>query len=332
MRLDTPTPFHTIMMPMSWSPVNDVCSELLEDIRKIRLNFSILVGWVDEVDQSKVLEDVVTEEAAINFFMDMFGVTNLSNLVGEITFFHELSSTMNAEICGRSFIQMKKDRKVVETVQQHRIEALVKFLMHIGDPAVLCDDPKPIDITWTKLREEAMKSRMRPFAAEFLQVIATVYENWKPGSHHQDTKFNKQKLLSDIQEIKKLQEVLTEIDDDKRQALAEDITGRILLVCWHGMSLEIARVLEKVADYFSMSDEVITSPLGESRVNDVQKIGCILSQAASSTLDDGLDPLQRMMHDAADSVSKYQLLLTALTNQAALNNASTESMPNGRSY
>ncbi|KAI6133664.1 hypothetical protein EV401DRAFT_31807 [Pisolithus croceorrhizus] len=303
---------------------------------------------------------IVTVEAAIKFFMNLFGVNNFKFFIGEISFFSELPSIMATETCGKTCIgtggvsmdsemssadcgsgsglptwHVMEDRQVTETVEEERIEALVECVKHIGSS--FARDVTHIYVPGTKLWEEAIKWRLRPFAAEFLRLVATVYKKWKPRqfSYKQDTKFDKQKFLTDIQEIKKLQEILTEIDDDnngnrgnddERRALMEDITGRILLTCWQGISFEVVRIVEKVVNRLFDKEDMGWKTVAKDRIHN---IGWVLSQAASSVLDDGLDPLQRMMHDAADGVAKHQLLLAQLDGWASPNYGSAEKMRKG---
>ncbi|KAI6154127.1 hypothetical protein BKA82DRAFT_487329 [Pisolithus tinctorius] len=90
-------------------------------------------------------------------------------------------------------------------------------------------------------------------------------------------------------------------------------------------------MLDKVADRFLNDGAITMAPdLVQSRRHRLFNIGRILSQVASSNLDDGLDPLQRMMDDAADGVSKYQLILAELARRSEKMNA-TKNVLNGRS-
>lgn len=319
------------MKPTSLYSVN-VCSELMADLWNIRFKFSELVGWVPYV--------VGTVEAATKYFMDMFGVSNFHNFIGEITFFKELTLIMGSDVSGRLCTgeDRKEDEQVTEVAQEQRINASVKYLVQIKD-SWLDIEPRFSHPTRAKLWEEAMKWRLEPVAAKLLRVIGTAYE---PSDSHstQGLKFSKQELLSNLQEIKKLQETLAEIDDDngnnnnnnaKRRALVEDVAGRILLTFWRGISSEVSHMLDKVADRF-LNDEAITMTpdLVQSRRHRLFNIGRILLQVASSNSDDGLDPLQRMMDDAADGVSKYQLILAELARRSEKTNA-TKNVLNGRS-
>ncbi|KIO05187.1 hypothetical protein M404DRAFT_535179 [Pisolithus tinctorius Marx 270] len=56
-----------------------------------------------------------------------------------------------------------------------------------------------------------------------------------------------------------------------------------------------------------------------ARAHRVSNIGRIFMEAVGYVPDDGLDSLRRMMHDAADGVSKHQLLLAEQAERAAQN-------------
>ncbi|KAI5984777.1 hypothetical protein EDC04DRAFT_1624349 [Pisolithus marmoratus] len=53
-----------------------------------------------------------------------------------------------------------------------------------------------------------------------------------------------------VQEIKTLQAKLNEtVDEDEQRALEEDVTGKILWLCWCGICAEVEELLPKVVDY-----------------------------------------------------------------------------------
>ncbi|KAI6001712.1 hypothetical protein EDC04DRAFT_2789162 [Pisolithus marmoratus] len=53
-----------------------------------------------------------------------------------------------------------------------------------------------------------------------------------------------------VQEIEALQAKLDEtVDEDEQRALEEDVTGRILWLCWCGICAEVDELLPKVLDY-----------------------------------------------------------------------------------
>ncbi|KAI6041697.1 hypothetical protein EDC04DRAFT_2666400 [Pisolithus marmoratus] len=53
-----------------------------------------------------------------------------------------------------------------------------------------------------------------------------------------------------FREIEALQAKLDEtVDEDEQRALEEDVTGKILWLCWCGIRAEVDELLRKVVDY-----------------------------------------------------------------------------------
>lgn len=155
-----------------------------------------------------------------------------------------------------------------------------------------------------------------PFAAVFLQIISTIYEKWEPSSCGLDTKFDRCNFLSVVEEIKMLQKTLSGTNEDHlRHAMVEDIAGKILLICWHGVTSEITQVLRKVIDCY-VNGATVEQHMQTSRANNVHKVGMVLRNVINYTPDDGQGPLERVIGDAAEGTSKYQLLLAELAEQA----------------
>ncbi|KAI6004962.1 hypothetical protein EDC04DRAFT_2784504 [Pisolithus marmoratus] len=67
-----------------------------------------------------------------------------------------------------------------------------------------------------------------------------------------DRTFN---VPSMVQEIEALQAKLDETEgEDEQRALEEDITGKILWLCWSGICAEADELLQKVEDYIQRED------------------------------------------------------------------------------
>ncbi|KAI5992318.1 hypothetical protein F5J12DRAFT_860559 [Pisolithus orientalis] len=189
-----------------------------------------------------------------------------------------------------------------------RIQALVNFLMQFDDRRVRFNLGTDSDSKFSnhpslchmKLWEKATELRLAPFSAEILQVIATTYSDWKPGSCRLGTKFDRQKFLSGVEQVWTLRKTLDRtINDFERQALVEDIAGKILLICWHGVTSEIVQVLREVADQYVKQ--------GKQKVS---TFGRVFREVTNYVPDHGpVSPLQQMMNDAAHGISKHQLSL-----------------------
>lgn len=114
-----------------------------------------------------------------------------------------------------------------------------------------------------------------------------------------------------VEEVGELREKLLLVrSDSERRALEEDITGKILLACWCGVCLEIEQVLEKVVDRFV--DKTLTEEERTVRAMALVNIGNTFLDVHEETHDGSLDPLLRMMRDAAAGVPKHLLLSTSI--------------------
>ncbi|KAI6138271.1 hypothetical protein BKA82DRAFT_615227 [Pisolithus tinctorius] len=104
-----------------------------------------------------------------------------------------------------------------------------------------------------------------------------------------------------VQEIKELQVKLDATDDeDEQRALEEDVTGKILWLCWCGICAEVDQLLPEVVDYCRREGCMIG----------LSEVGCIIAGTHTEPNDDRAH-LQRIMLDAGAGTSKYQLLLAA---------------------
>lgn len=289
-QLQTSTPLHTALTPIYWCPVPP-CPELVRVLKDVRRNFFVLVGRLGEPNDSS---QTATIENAAKFFVDVFGGDNFKDFIGEITFFRELPSMAAGEIGSKAWA--KTDNTAAISWEQ-RVEALSRYLMEINAPHIR-----------SKLRKRETEWRSNPFGVEFLQTIGAIYREWKPGSLRRDDVLGSCELLTKTEEIEKLQEALDGTSDkDERRTLMEDMTGKILSICWRGISLEIKRVLGTVTDRF-VNDSATGKHVQKARADHVYKIGHVFKEMTHHLPDYGLDPLRRIMHDARAGVSKHQYL------------------------
>lgn len=98
-------------------------------------------------------------------------------------------------------------------------------------------------------------------------------------------------------------------DDNERRAMMEDIAGKILLTCWQGISSEITQVLGEVINQYVNGEASKGAAEHVQQAQHISNIGRILQEVIEYIPGNGLDTLQRIMNDAADGISKYQLLL-----------------------
>lgn len=89
-------------------------------------------------------------------------------------------------------------------------------------------------------------------------------------------------------------------DDDERRALEEDVTGKVLWLCWCGICQEAEQLLPEVVNYIRK----------EGMTDGLKDIGFIIKGLCTYP-DDNQAHLQRIMIDAGTGTSKHQLLLGA---------------------
>ncbi|KAI6038279.1 hypothetical protein EDC04DRAFT_2896691 [Pisolithus marmoratus] len=311
-KFDTTTPLCSLMTPMSWRQVSS-STELVETLRNIRGYFAVLTGFAGEFDGPDRSNELVNLKHAVEFLTDIFGGGNFNDFIGKITFFNELPTMFKTGVSNEPRVEVDDHGGVLsfvkagETTWEQRIEGLVRFLAQIDDRELDAD----LGITafdQTELWVKAIELRSTPFA--FLRTFATTYQEWKPESQKRRIEFDKHKFLSKVEEIKALQAVLARIDDEnERRTLAEDMAGKVLLICWDGITIETEQVLEEAATRF-VNDEASDQGARIARARRISNVGKIFMKAAGYIAALGLNPLRRMMHDAADGISKHQLLLT----------------------
>lgn len=105
-----------------------------------------------------------------------------------------------------------------------------------------------------------------------------------------------------VQEIEALRVKLDAAEDeDEQRALEEDVTGKILWLCWCGICAEVDELLPKVVDYFRQNNIDGLSYMESIMMPEIHP--CEPS-------DDQVH-LRRIMLDAGARTSKHQLLLAA---------------------
>ncbi|KAI6025504.1 hypothetical protein EDC04DRAFT_236591 [Pisolithus marmoratus] len=113
-----------------------------------------------------------------------------------------------------------------------------------------------------------------------------------------DRQFNTHSM---VQEIKEFQAKLDVTDDeDEQRALEEDLTGKILWLCWCGICAEVDQLLPEIVNHCRREGYTIG----------LSEVGCIISGMRTES-DDDRAHLERIMLDAGAGTSKHQLLLAA---------------------
>ncbi|KAI6019177.1 hypothetical protein EDC04DRAFT_2738583 [Pisolithus marmoratus] len=114
-------------------------------------------------------------------------------------------------------------------------------------------------------------------------------------------------------------------DEHERRTLVEDTVGKILSACWRGVACEIMQVLREVVNRY-VNDERVDKPKVPAR--QLSLIGLIFGRVIDHIPGD--NPLQRIMDDAVDGVSKHQLLLGERVELAALSSEARHTLKRKR--
>ncbi|KAL4077379.1 hypothetical protein J3A83DRAFT_1570027 [Scleroderma citrinum] len=125
------------------------------------------------------------------------------------------------------------------------------------------------------------------------------------------TIYNPSRRNTEDSQVNVLQHTLDRVeDDDEQRALEEDITGKILLACWHGIRFEVEQVVTKVVDRI-VNDKTASSWMRWTRAGRLEEFGKIFEDAIDEQPDDGQRALERVFGDAEAGASKHQILLAA---------------------
>ncbi|KAI6003184.1 hypothetical protein F5J12DRAFT_164189 [Pisolithus orientalis] len=247
----------------------------------------------------------------------MFGVKYLENYVGSITFFKELvgltwdgvpSVTIKDGIRCESLLLGEP-----EVVQNPRIETAVANLLKI-----IRRGRKLKSSNKRKIEQEALLIS-KTLAFEILEDIRAVYEDapFRRGPLR-DCVVNKAECKPDfdgfgshLRQIKDLQAKFDEANDVEKRALEEDITGRMLWLCWTGIHREVKLATKEIVLKI-VKDELNAVRVARRRSWVLNEIGKIFEEALAEPVnDDHQVHLRRIMADAEKGTLKYELFRSA---------------------
>lgn len=268
-----------------------------------------------------VLELNVGNDAAIDFFMKLFGAEHLGGLVGNIKFFGTLASlSRTSEGDSEKTLEVNASGS---SEGQPRAHGLV---------AMLPDGPRGIDscsyLCWLSDMQNTVRA-MRPIAKtlgfEFIDVITTgflraktLFDGLVDGGENDADDGG---ISSLVQEVEKLQEEHDRADDDgERRALEEDITGKVLLVCQRGISSEVEQAIAKVVDRL-LKDETVDRNVLSERAEDLHNISERFREVLADLPDDRHAHLRRIMVDARARTSKRELYLATRATEESVGRA-----------
>ncbi|KAI6012776.1 hypothetical protein F5J12DRAFT_551200 [Pisolithus orientalis] len=266
-------------------------------------------------------------DEVITSLSNMFGLKDLTNYVGEITFFKKLPLMVGTKPAGEGAAGVaevpgdglqscapksspgalvaignpSKLRQQSITIQDPRLEvALPLLLKECQTLGMWYRTSSRNSTTKQKIKHEA-RCISQTLGAGILQHISMAFT-----CGHLCIDYDGQLSTGSIlQEINALQTKLDATENEAEQrVLEEDITGKILWFCWHGICLEVHELLSEVLNYIRKAGEVYG----------LLKIGQIIEQVMPDLNGDQAH-LQRIMADARAGTSKHQLWLAATAPQ-----------------
>ncbi|KAI6137298.1 hypothetical protein F5141DRAFT_78627 [Pisolithus sp. B1] len=338
------TPFCAIASPQVWRRELP-CVQRREQFKNIREHFYALYPATGTESCHRSANRRKTERAA-KFFSDLFGLKYLRNYIGEITFFAKLPRMVETDspsdvlsVCAAeedgllphppilscanwlarcSLLRGSHQSDAVQSDARH--EVVLPLLHRRCQTLRTRYDARHRYATEKQKVEYELKSILQTLGADLLEHIADTFRN--RGSEHsagftgQASSIKYDRRLdapSIILEIEALQGKLniTE-DEDEQRALEEDVTGKILWLCWCGICAEVDELLPKVVGYLWREENMegfaeMTMIMMSTKYAPSPGLRGILSTHPG----DDQAHLRRTMFDAGVRTSKHQLLLAA---------------------
>ncbi|KAI5992972.1 hypothetical protein EDD15DRAFT_958170 [Pisolithus albus] len=263
----------------------------------------------------------------VKFFSDVFGLQYLRNYIGEITFFARFPWMMDMDppedgllarspiLSSANWVMKYNLPRGSQQSDAAQLDARHKALLPLWQR--LCQTPlpgyrAPHWLLEEKRRPECeLKSISQTLGAELSKYIMTTFSNViferriggaaRPAANiDYDRHLN---IPSAVQEIEALRVKLDATEDeDEQRALDEDVTGKILWLCWCGICAEVDELLPKVVDYFRQNNI-------EQGLRHMKSI--MMPEMHPCEPSDDQAHLRRIMLDAGAGISKHQLLLAA---------------------
>ncbi|KAI5984900.1 hypothetical protein F5J12DRAFT_62275 [Pisolithus orientalis] len=259
----------------------------------------------------------------------MFCLHRLSNYVGKILFFERLPSMMESDSLSEvSAGSAEEDGLLTRTPKLSCADWVMMCNLFKGswqsnatqDPHLEVVLPALSKRCHTLSRDDArrryanerqkvereLKSILQTLSADLLQHILRVFFDAYFGHQYSrtlqpsDIEYDGQlDIPSMIKEVEVLQAKLdATVDEDEQRALEEDVTGKILWLCWCGICAEVDQLLPKVVGYIR-------------REGNMKGLVTIALITCSTDPGDDQAHLQRIMLDAGAGTSKHKLWLAA---------------------
>ncbi|KAI6022266.1 hypothetical protein PISMIDRAFT_675444 [Pisolithus microcarpus 441] len=338
------TPLCAVASPQVWRR-EPLCVPRREQFQSIREHFYALHQPTGPELRFKYANRQ-KKDRAVKFFSEMFGLEYLRIYIGEITFFARLPWMMETNPPSDGLYLSAAEEENPPTLsranwvtrynllwgnqqsQGVRLDARHEAVLPLLDRRcqtlrAQCKQTYRYAAEKQKVECE-VKSISQTLGAGLLKPLLTTFRNLCCALEHgraagrANIDYDRQlDAPSVVQEVQALQVKLDAVEDeDEQRALEEDITGKILWLCWCGICAEADELLPKVVDYLGRNENI----------GGLQEIFLALL-AVTLPCEPGDDQahLRRIMLDAGAPTSKHQLLLAARAADQAMWSSATKS-------
>ncbi|KAI6042385.1 hypothetical protein EDC04DRAFT_1000199 [Pisolithus marmoratus] len=278
-------PLYSIASPQVWRRELP-CVQRRERFKIIREHFYALHQPLG-ADPGHKSANGRKKDRAIKFFLDMFGLKYLRNYIGKITFFESFPSILKtnpprdilpaagvAKADGSPAYPSKLSRTILVTRCNLPNNGLQSDAHAQSDPRlkvvlpllrkrcqILCarhnvlhwytDETHKVECELKFISQTLGDDLLKHIRTSFYNAYREQEYSTKASAQASHMTYDRQlNIPSAIQEIERLQMKLDAAkDEDEQRALEEDVTGKILWLCWCGVCTEVDQLLPKVVDY-----------------------------------------------------------------------------------
>lgn len=318
----------TIAQPLVWQcdEVNVEMKQLFKDIRK---HFNVLVAkqknnhfllhklhifpFIAAQNSNTLQTGDIQRQDATKFFIGMFGIEHLKNYIGSMNFLKHLPTLLDTGANSGNLPQVltgmhgpgvaKDGQMASDHIRILTSKLLQRMPINVDED---CIDRKLWRSEKRKV-EHDVEAISKTLGVMLLDATSAAYLG-KQNSKEMGVRFGgNNHLQSMVQEIMTLQDKL-DITSSKPvfQAQEEDIVGKILWTCLHGIHLEIEGVLENVVHHVLDDSSVSAKVLG-MRAELLQEMGNIFKNALPNFQGDDQPYLWQVTYNAKLGISKHHL-------------------------
>ncbi|KAI6148986.1 hypothetical protein EDD17DRAFT_1219385 [Pisolithus thermaeus] len=238
--------------------------------------------------------------------MGMFGIEHLEDYIGSITFLKHLPIFLGTGVNGGNLSQVptEKDGQMTnDHVRTLTSKLLQRMPINVDKD---CIDQKNWRSEKRKI-EHDVEAISKTLGVMLLDTTSAAYLCTQSSKEMGVRLRGNSHLQSMVQEIMRLQDKLDRgWSNPLYEAQEEDIVGKILWTCLHGICLEIEEVLEKVV-HCVLNDSLISPKVQGMRTKLLQEMGNIFKSAVPDFQGDDQPYLWQVTYNAKLGILRQQL-------------------------